>query len=107
MKELAITAPNAAPYFQDIGLAIIPGAAFLLEDAALEEAAALDELTDEIEDAIDDTLEETEEAATAPVETKFVLVETEDVELEAMLFNIIECVVWERFSLIRLLAIEN
>lgn len=98
MKELAITAPNAAPYFQEIGLAIIPGAAFLLEEAALEEAAlALDELTDEIEDTIEETLEETEEAATAPVETKFVLVETADDVLEAMFLILLKVIVVKIF----------
>lgn len=85
-----MTAPKAAPYFQEIGWATMFGEAALLLEAladAEELDAEIEETTEDACEEIDDSLEETEEAeaeaeasevtedaATALAETKFELV---------------------------------
>lgn len=66
-KEPTMAAPMAKPYFQETGLATMPGAAFLCFLVEFLEAEAEAEWE----------TEETEEAATTPVETRALLVWTE------------------------------
>lgn len=83
IKEPAITPIIAKPYFHEIGLAIKPAlAAFLcvlevvaLDDAATEEAATTPVETNAL---LVETTEVTDEAATTPAETKAELVEIDE-----------------------------
>ena len=85
-----------APYFQETGLATIPGAAFLEEVVLLPEELAL---------AL--ALAETEEAATALLLTRALLVWTEEEETDEELAIFEDCVYVVVFIWWLLLRSEN